>query len=664
MIKRILIANRGEIACRVIRSAKKMGIETVAVYSEADTKSMHVKMADKAYLIGPAAANQSYLDMNKILNVCLDSKTDAVHPGYGFLSENARFMDLLDQNKIIFIGPKKQAIQDMGDKIRSKELAKNAGVNLIPGFIGEVGNEKQEILRVAHEIGYPIMIKASAGGGGKGMRIAYNDQEVVQNYKLAKEESMASFGDDRILMEKFIEQPRHIEIQILGDQHGNIVYLPERECSIQRRNQKVVEEAPSPFIDPETRKKMGEQAVALAKAVDYESSGTLEFMVDKNKNFYFLEMNTRLQVEHPITEEITGVDIVEEMINVAMGKKLSITQDKVRIKGHAIESRIYAEDPYRGFLPSIGHLLKYREPKHPHIRIDTGVKEGDEISMYYDPIISKTVTWGQSREESIELMKEALDTYVIRGLGHNVAFCRDVLRQPEFVRGNYTTKFIDETYPEGFKPSDLQDRTCNHLVAFIAAMYQVSCKYAVVPSHEWGGPYVIRVFDRFYAVDKNEKGNLTVTKVDKEGKAEDDQYEITDLDVKWDNIEPLIKGKVNGINHNMQFISHTHSGYQLIYKGHNIKADIFTPRQFEFMKFMPPSSDLASIKEFLAPMPGQVISVAVKEGDEVQVGQELGVLEAMKMRNALKAERKGVIKKVHAVPGSGVQVDQVLFEFE
>lgn len=662
MIKKILIANRGEIACRIIRTAKKMGIQTVSVYSEADRKSMHVQKADKAVLIGPPPTSKSYLDMNKILQVCIDEKVDAVHPGYGFLSENFRFMDLLDQNNIIFIGPKKIAIEQMGDKINSKKLAKAANVHLIPGYIGEVANNPEEILKIARSIGYPIMIKASAGGGGKGMRIAYNDLEAVQNFKIAKEESFSSFGDDRILMEKYIEEPRHIEVNILGDKQGNIVYLPERECSIQRRNQKVLEEAPSPFIDPETRRKMGEQAVSLARAVKYETSGTVEFMVDKNKNWYFLEMNTRLQVEHPITEAITGLDLVEEMINVAQGKPLSITQSQINIHGHAVESRVYAEDPFKGFLPSIGHLLKYREPVHEHIRIDTGVREGDEISMYYDPLISKTITWGKDRTEAIELMKYALDTYVIRGLGHNVPFCRDVLRQPKFVSGNYSTKFIPETYPAGFVPQTLSAGEKVNLVGFITGMKAVSDSYNVFKAPL--PPYVVKIGQDYFGVQKTDKDNTTILKLNTDGKEEVNEIEVK-VEVDWNNYDPLLFGKVNGVPMHVQFYDHTHSGYKVSYKGHTFNVDILSANQYELSNFCKSSgADALSAKELNAPMPGAVISVSVIEGSKVEVGQELAILEAMKMRNVVRAERKGVITKVHCKAGKSVQADELMFEIE
>ena len=463
-------------------------------------------------------------------------------------------------------------------------------------------------------------------------------------------------------MEKYIEEPRHIEINILGDKQGNIVYLPERECSIQRRNQKVLEEAPSPFIDPETRRKMGEQAVALARAVQYETSGTVEFMVDKHKHWYFLEMNTRLQVEHPITEAITGIDLVEEMINVAQGKPLSITQDMITINGHALESRVYAEDPYRGFLPSIGHLLKYQEPKHEHIRIDTGVREGDEISMYYDPLISKTVTWGKDRNEAIELMKHALDTYVIRGLGHNVPFCRDVLRQPKFVSGNYSTKFIPETYPQGFRPQPLTATDKVEVAGFLAAMRDVTNKFAV-HTLPWES-YVIKIGKEFYGVEKPQEGKTTVVRLDSDEKELSKEIEVN-AEVNWNNSNALIQGKVNNKEMHMQFHEHTHSGYMVAYQGHHFKVEFLTANQYELVNFCESADvDAASQKEFLAPMPGAVISVSATEGMKVEVGQELAILEAMKMRNVMRAEKKGTVKKVLVKAGQSVQVDQVLFEIE
>lgn len=448
--EKILIANRGEIARRVIRTCKKMGIRTVAVYSDADRHAMFVKEADEAYRIGPPPTNQSYLKMDTILEVIKASQSQAVHPGYGFLSENPKFQKLLKANDVTFIGPDTKAIVAMGDKIESKKLAREAKVNTVPGWLGEV-DDIEQVIKISREIGYPVMIKASAGGGGKGMRIAFNDKEAAEGFKLSKEEAISSFGDGRIFIEKYIEQPRHIEFQILGDKHGNYVYLPERECSVQRRNQKVIEEAPSTAMDEITRKRMGEQAVALARSCDYSTTGTVEFLMDKKKDFYFLEMNTRLQVEHPITEEITGVDLVQEQILISAGHKLSYKQSDIKIKGHSVEYRVYAEDPARKFLPSIGFLTKYREPEpHPHIRIDTGVQEGSEISMYYDPMISKLVTWGEDRKAALDLLDKAIDEYVVQGVGHNLGFGKSIIHNEAFKAGDYSTAFIPTYYPKGY----------------------------------------------------------------------------------------------------------------------------------------------------------------------------------------------------------------------
>jgi len=447
---KILIANRGEIARRIIRTCRKMDIKTVAIYSDADRHSMFVREADEAYRIGPPPTNQSYLVMDKIVEVVKKSGAQAVHPGYGFLSENRKFQEVLQDNDVVFIGPPGSAILAMGDKLESKKLAKASKVSTVPGFLGEIKNN-EEVIKISNEIGYPVMIKASAGGGGKGMRIAYSDKEAIEGFKLSKDEALSSFGDDRILIEKYIEQPRHIEFQLLGDKHGNYVYLPERECSVQRRNQKVIEEAPSTLLDPETRHKMGSQAVSLARACGYYTTGTCEFLVDKNLGFYFLEMNTRLQVEHPITEQITGIDLVEEMIKIAAGHKLGYTQDDIKINGHAVEYRVYAEDPARKFLPSIGFLRKYHEPsKHERIRIDTGVEEGSEISMYYDPMISKTITWAPKRQEALDLLKTAIQEYVIQGVTENTGFGLSILNHPAFVAGKYDTSFIPKYYPNGY----------------------------------------------------------------------------------------------------------------------------------------------------------------------------------------------------------------------
>ena len=478
MFQKILVANRGEIACRVIKTAKRMGIKTVAVYSDADQDSLHVKMADESVHIGPSEANKSYISIDNILRAIKETKADAVHPGYGFLSENKLFAEALEKNKVTFIGPPSAAIESMGDKITSKKLAKNAGVSTVPGYLGEI-ESVEEVIKISNEIGYPVMIKASAGGGGKGMRVARNDAEAIEGFNLSKSEAVSSFGDDRIFIEKFITQPRHIEIQVLGDKHGNTIFLNERECSIQRRNQKVIEEAPSPFIDEKTRKAMGEQSCALADAVSYCSAGTVEFIVDSKKNFYFLEMNTRLQVEHPVTELITGIDLVEQMIRIAWGEKLSISQNNVTINGWAIESRIYAEDPYRNFLPSIGRLVKYRPPTELSndkiaIRNDTGVDEGGEISIHYDPMIAKLCSWASSRNEAIKLMEKSLNEFELEGIGHNIPFLSAVMQHSRFLEGDITTAFIEEEFPDGFRGSQLKNDKLQMIAAASSAMHRLA----------------------------------------------------------------------------------------------------------------------------------------------------------------------------------------------
>ena len=478
MFQKILVANRGEIACRVIKTAKRMGIKTVAVYSDADQDSLHVKMADESVHIGPSEANKSYISIDNILRAIKETKADAVHPGYGFLSENKLFAEALEKNKVTFIGPPSAAIESMGDKITSKKLAKNAGVSTVPGYLGEI-ESVEEVIKISNEIGYPVMIKASAGGGGKGMRVARNDAEAIEGFNLSKSEAVSSFGDDRIFIEKFITQPRHIEIQVLGDKHGNTIFLNERECSIQRRNQKVIEEAPSPFIDEKTRKAMGEQSCALADAVSYCSAGTVEFIVDSKKNFYFLEMNTRLQVEHPVTELITGIDLVEQMIRIAWGEKLSISQNNVTINGWAIESRIYAEDPYRNFLPSIGRLVKYRPPTELNndkiaIRNDTGVDEGGEISIHYDPMIAKLCSWASSRNEAIKLMEKSLNEFELEGIGHNIPFLSAVMQHSRFLEGDITTAFIEEEFPDGFRGSQLKNDKLQMIAAASSAMHRLA----------------------------------------------------------------------------------------------------------------------------------------------------------------------------------------------
>ncbi len=681
MFNKILIANRGEIACRVIKTARKMGIGTVAIYSDADKNALHVSMADEAVHIGPPPANQSYIVIDKVMDAIRQSGAQAVHPGYGFLSENAKFAEALDAEGVAFVGPPVGAIESMGDKITSKKIAQEAGVSTVPGYMGLI-EDADEAVKISNDIGYPVMIKASAGGGGKGMRIAWNDEEAREGFQSSKNEAANSFGDDRIFIEKFVTQPRHIEIQVLCDSHGNGIYLGERECSIQRRNQKVVEEAPSPFLDPETRKAMGEQAVALAKAVGYSSAGTVEFIVDGEKNFYFLEMNTRLQVEHPVTELITGVDLVEQMIRVANGEKLTITQDDVTLTGWAIENRLYAEDPYRNFLPSIGRLTRYRPPQETAagpmlvngkwqgdapegeaaVRNDTGVYEGGEISMYYDPMIAKLCTWAPTREAAIEAMRVALDSFEVEGIGHNLPFLSAVMDHPKFVSGDMTTAFIAEEYPDGFEGVTLPEDDLRRIAASCAAMHRVgeirrTRVSGRMDNHERkvGKRWVVSLEGHDFAVQVN---------ADKEGatvKFEDgstvrvasdwtpgDQLAVLDVDGS-----PLVLkvGKVSG-------------GFRIRNRGADLKVHVRRPRQAELAKLMPEKLPPDTSKMLLCPMPGLVVKIDVEVGQEVQEGQALCTIEAMKMENILRAEKKGTVAKINAGPGDSLAVDEVIIEFE
>ena len=666
MFTRILIANRGEIACRVMKTAKKMGIKTVAVYSEADKHALHVAMADEAVHIGPPQANQSYIVIDKIMQAVKDTGAQAVHPGYGFLSENPKFADALEAAGVAFVGPPKGAIEAMGDKITSKKIAQEAGVNTVPGYMGLI-EDADEAVKISGEIGYPVMIKASAGGGGKGMRIAWNDQEAREGFQSSKNEAASSFGDDRIFIEKFVTQPRHIEIQVLCDAHGNGLWLNERECSIQRRNQKVVEEAPSPFLDPETRKAMGEQAVALAKAVGYTSAGTVEFIVDGDKNFYFLEMNTRLQVEHPVTELITGIDLVEQMIRIANGEPLSITQDDVGINGWAIENRLYAEDPYRNFLPSIGRLTRYRPPAEGAlgegiVRNDTGVFEGGEISMYYDPMIAKLCTWAPTREAAIEVMRNALDSFEVEGIGHNLPFVAAVMDHERFITGNITTAFIAEEYPDGFQGVTLSDDKLRDIAAASAAMNRVAeIRRArisgTLDNHErkvgteWNVTLQGASYDMTLAADRQ---GATVTFSDGASlRVEGDWTPGQTLAHMTVDGKPLVLkvGKISG-------------GFRIRSRGADLKVHVRTPRQAELARLMPEKLPPDTSKMLLCPMPGLIVSMNVAEGDEVQEGQALCTVEAMKMENILRAERRGVVAKINAGPGDSLAVDDVIMEFE
>ena len=667
MFKKILIANRGEIACRVIKSARKMGIKTVAVYSEADAQALHVQMADEAVHIGPPPANQSYIVIDKIMEAIRQTGAEAVHPGYGFLSENMKFAEALEKEGVAFIGPPSPAIEAMGDKITSKKIAQEAGVSTVPGYMGLI-EDADEAVKISQQIGYPVMIKASAGGGGKGMRIAWNDQEAREGFQSSKNEAANSFGDDRIFIEKFVTQPRHIEIQVLADKNGNCVYLHERECSIQRRNQKVIEEAPSPFLDPETRKAMGEQAVALAKAVGYASAGTVEFIVDGNKNFYFLEMNTRLQVEHPVTELITGVDLVEQMIRVANGESLPFKQEDLKINGWAMESRLYAEDPYRNFLPSIGRLTKYRPPVEGQsasggiVRNDTGVYEGGEISMYYDPMIAKLCTWGEDRAHAIEEMRLALDTFEVEGIGHNLPFCSAVMDHPKFCSGDMTTAFIAEEYPEGFEGVTLGEYTLKRVAAAAAAMNRVAEIRRTRISGTLGN-HERKVGDDWVVSLQDEDFRVFVS-ADKQGSTIrfDDGSELR-VESDWTPGDSLATLSVGGETLVLK-VGKIPMGFRIRVRGADLKVNVRTPRQHELAQLMPVKLPPDTSKFLLCPMPGLVVSIAVEEGQEVQEGQALATVEAMKMENILRAERKGVVKQINAAAGASLKVDDVIMEFE
>ncbi|MCW3784131.1 acetyl-CoA carboxylase biotin carboxylase subunit [Defluviimonas salinarum] len=666
MFRKILIANRGEIACRVIKSARKIGIATVAIYSDADRDALHVRMADEAVRIGRPPANQSYIVIDNVMRAIRETGAEAVHPGYGFLSENAKFAEALEREGVAFIGPPKGAIEAMGDKITSKKIAMEANVSTVPGYMGLIG-DADEAVKIAGEIGYPVMIKASAGGGGKGMRIAWNDQETREGFQSSKNEAASSFGDDRIFIEKFVTKPRHIEIQVLGDTHGNCVYLNERECSIQRRNQKVVEEAPSPFLDAAIRKAMGEQAVALAKAVGYCSAGTVEFIVDGERNFYFLEMNTRLQVEHPVTELITGVDLVEQMIRVAAGEKLPFGQKDIGINGWAIENRVYAEDPYRGFLPSIGRLSRYRPPAEiataDHVvRNDTGVYEGGEISMYYDPMIAKLCTWAPTRAQAIEHMRVALDSFEIEGIGHNLPFLSAVMDHPKFISGDMTTAFIAEEYPDGFSGVDLPQEALRRVVAATAAMHRVAEIRRTrvsgrMDNHErrvgtdW---VVIAQNQRFPVAIRADRGGATV---------EFGDGTIHRVESDWTPGDPLATLDVDGAPLVLK-VGKITAGFRVRTRGAALDVRIYTPRIAELAALMPEKLPPDTSRMLLCPMPGKLVAVAVIEGDEVQEGQALATIEAMKMENVLRAEKKVRVTKINAAPGDSLAVDQIIMEFE
>jgi propionyl-CoA carboxylase alpha chain len=665
MFKKILIANRGEIACRVIKTARKMGIKTVAVYSEADKDARHVELADEAVCIGPAPSRESYLVMDNIIKACKDTGAEAVHPGYGFLSENESFAKRLEEEGITFIGPKHYSIAAMGDKIASKKLANEAKVNTIPGYNDAIDTPESAV-EIAKGIGYPVMIKASAGGGGKGLRVAFNDKEAFEGFSACKNEARNSFGDDRVFIEKFVEEPRHIEIQVLGDSHGNAVYLWERECSIQRRHQKVIEEAPSPFISEETRKAMGEQAVALAKAVKYQSAGTVEFVVGKDQSFYFLEMNTRLQVEHPVTESITGLDLVEQMIRVAFGEKLSFGQADIKRNGWSMECRINADDPYRNFLPSTGRLVRYQPPEEVDgVRVDTGVYEGGEIPMYYDSMIAKLIVHGKDRMDAITKMRAALNKFVIRGIHSNIPFQSALMQHPRFISGDFNTGFIAEEFPHGFRASDVKAVDAGLMDALATAIHRryldrAAGIYGQLEGHEVKIPHE-------FVVASGESGKMDYVSTSVEETARG--YEVTvggqvyTIDTDWTPGNIVYNAVVNGKEIAAQ-LDRNGLFYRIQYDGVRVDCLVLTVKGAEMQKLMPFKEPPDMSKFLLSPMPGLLVDVAVTVGQKVEAGQRLAAIEAMKMENVLVAAQDGVVAEVMAAKGESLAVDQPILRFE
>jgi propionyl-CoA carboxylase alpha chain len=656
MFKKILIANRGEIACRVMRTARRMGIATVAVYSEADAEALHVREADEAVPIGPAASAESYLRIDRIVEACRRTGAEAVHPGYGFLSERPAFAEALAEAGIVFIGPPPAAIAAMGDKIESKRLAQAAGVSTVPGYLDVIADAEQA-LPIARDIGYPVMIKASAGGGGKGMRIARDDAELRDGFHSAQHEAKASFGDDRVFLEKYIEEPRHIEIQVLGDAHGNIVHLGERECSIQRRHQKVVEESPSPFLDPDTRAAMGAQAVALARAVGYRSAGTVEFIVDRDRKFYFLEMNTRLQVEHPVTELVTGLDLVELMIRVAAGEKLPFGQDAVRLDGWAIEARVYAEDPQRNFLPSIGRLVRYRPPAGDGVRLDTGVFEGAEISLYYDPMIAKLCAYGADRNQAIDRLRGALDAFYIAGVGDNIAFLAAIAASERFCDGRLSTDFIAEEFPGGFVPP-AEPVPADRIILVAAALAETRLREAEVLD-----PGAAEEQRRLTVLLDSRACSVSVRR---EAAAYIVESEVGSMlaATDWRPGEPLMHLRIEGRLVTVQVERLPGRAFRLVHGGVIRRAQVLLPQAAELLQKMPPKQAADTSRLVLSPMPGLLTAVVVDEGQDVKAGEPLVVVEAMKMENVLRAERDGRVAKLRAKPGDSLAVDQVILELE
>ncbi len=686
MFKKILIANRGEIACRIIKTAKRMKIKTVAVFSDADRYSEHVRLADEAVYLGPSPASQSYLRADLIIKACKENKCDALHPGYGFLSENSSFAESLSKVGITFIGPSKSAIASMGDKIESKKIAKSANVNTVPGHIGIIKN-KNEAIKIADEIGYPVMIKASAGGGGKGMRIAFSSDQVEDNFERASSEALKSFGDKRIFIEKFITEPRHIEIQVLADDFGNVIYLGERECSIQRRNQKVIEEAPSPFLDKKTRQMMGDQAVQLARKVNYSSAGTVEFIVDKDKKFYFLEMNTRLQVEHPVTELITGIDLVEQMINIAYGKKLEITQNDVCLNGSAIETRIYAENPYKNFLPSIGRLTKYNPPKETHhldgtiTRNDTGVREGDEVSIFYDPMIAKLCSWGKTRDLSINRMESSLDKFLLEGIDHNISFLSAILANKRFKTGDITTAFVDEEFREGFQgivPNKKLEWTLGSIV-LAYHICEISKNFEIFESDQISDEWEVYLYYLQSSQNHSKlkflinKANLNLPFVSIKPMPNQITKGLNDdfftIEVCQDFLTKLVTFKINSQDpliepKNIQCrVKDKNTNIEFQYRGITMLANAYPKHIADYHKFMKPKKNLDKSNLLICPMPGKLIKILVKQNQIIEEGQPLCVVEAMKMENTLVAPKQCTINKINYKEGDTLSVDQVIMEF-
>jgi propionyl-CoA carboxylase alpha chain len=666
MFRKILVANRGEIACRVIKTAHRLGIKTVAVYSEADKDALHVEMADEAVFIGPPPAAESYLQIEKIVAACKQTGAEAVHPGYGFLSERAAFPKALAEAGVVFIGPNPKAIEAMGDKIESKKFANAAKVSTVPGFLGVIESPEQAA-NIADEIGYPVMIKASAGGGGKGMRIAHSRLEVAEGFARARSEAKSSFGDDRVFVEKFIVNPRHIEIQVLGDKHGNVVYLGERECSIQRRNQKVIEEAPSPLLDEATRKKMGEQAVALAKAVGYDSAGTVEFVAGQDRSFFFLEMNTRLQVEHPVTELVTGIDLVEQMLRVAYGEKLAIRQGDVTLKGWAVESRVYAEDPTRNFLPSTGRLVKYRPPREGEAhgvttRNDTGVYEGGEISIHYDPMIAKLVTHAATRLAAIDAQAQALDAFVIDGIRHNIPFLSALMQHKRWRDGQLSTGFIAEEFPEGFAPLKAEGEAAHRLAAVAAFVDHRYNERKRGITGQLRAPANVRFERERAAMLGGQRYDLKLAERAEGLDITLAEGRVLHIAGRWVPGEPVWTGTIDGESVAVQ-VRPILNGFLLSHRGVNVEARVYTRREAELAALMPEKKAADTSKALLCPMPGLVKAISVSEGQEVKAGESLCLVEAMKMENVLRAERDVTVKKILAKEGDSLAVDAVIMEF-